>query len=417
MGSSKPGPGAGPRLRRLRPDNTTETGRRGRRHISATTPDDRGRNVSEQPASSGSATDSRFFIMIAAASLLLMAVMARASPFDRSLFVRQEGLNACLEAASLDYVDESSESWEDAIEPNNLRVPITPRAVVYATSTEDIQAAVLCGAEAGIKIAAKSGGHSYASMGLGGEDGSLVIQLDHLHEVTLHDDNTATITAGTRLGYAALQLYNQGKRGFSHGTCPSVGVGGHVIHGGFGFSSHTHGLALDAVIGANVVLADGSLVHASATENEDLFWAVRGGGSSFGIVADFEVETFDVSKNFSWFSIMTDLTSRTPEDAAAGLMGFQQALEDGKLSEKLNMRLGLGSTVALEVVYHGSEKDAREALQPIVEPLGLQWQSNRTTARQGDWIEMLNSWTYGDPLNVTYPWEGVSPVCHCFRFV
>lgn len=193
----------------------------------------------------------------------------------------------------------------------------------------------------------------------------------------------------------------------------SVGVGGHVIHGGFGFSSHTHGLALDAVIGANIVLADGSLVHASETENEDLFWAIRGGGSSFGIVTDFEVKTFDTSPDFSWFSIGSDLASRSKEDAVAGLLGFQKVLEEGALTSKLNMRLGVGATAALEVVYHGPEHEARAALEPLVEPLGLLWKSNRTTARQGGWIEMLDSWTYGDPLNLTTEYDGVSSSLLC----
>ncbi|KAG9254261.1 uncharacterized protein F5Z01DRAFT_681359 [Emericellopsis atlantica] len=317
--------------------------------------------------------------------LPLLASLAAASPFDRPfLRARQESLNACLEAANLTYVDEGSATWEKAIQPHNLRVPVTPRAIVYPTSAEEVQAAVLCAVQSEIKVAAKSGGHSYASMGLGGQDGSLVIQLDRWHEVTLREDNTATVTAGTRLGYAALELFQQGKRGFSHGTCPSVGSGGHIVHGGFGFSSHTHGLALDAVIGVKVVLADGSLVYASATENTDLFWAIRGGGSSFGIVTEFEIDTFDVAHQFSWFTIETNLTSRTKADAVAGLMAYQSIIEDGGLDKKLNMRLGLGATTNLEVVFHGPEDEAREALEPF----------------------MLRGWAYGDPLNITDSYSG-----------
>ena len=190
--------------------------------------------------------------------------------------------------------------------------------------------------------------------------------------------------------------------------CGSVGSGGHIIHGGFGFSSHTHGLALDAVIGVKVVLADGSLVHASASENTDLFWAIRGGGSSFGIVTEFEINTFDVDQQFSWFMIEADLTSRTKADAVAGLAAFQKVIEEGGMSKKLNMRLGIGATSNLEVVFHGPEDDAREALKPFVEPLGLKWKSNSTSARQGEWLEMLQSWTYGDPLNITDSFPGVS---------
>lgn len=194
----------------------------------------------------------------------------------------------------------------------------------------------------------------------------------------------------------------------------SVGVGGHVTGGGFGFASHTHGLALDGVIGANVVLADGSLVHASETENQDLFWAIRGGGSSFGIVAEFEFETFDVSHPFTWFSIASSIIKGTKEEAAASLLAFQDLLEQGGLDEKLNLRVELGAIVTVEVVYYGSEADARAALEPFVEPLALDYTSNRTSVTEGPWLDMLQSWTYGDPLNITYPFEGVSDhTCTC----
>lgn len=192
----------------------------------------------------------------------------------------------------------------------------------------------------------------------------------------------------------------------------SVGVGGHVVHGGYGFSSHTHGLALDAVIGANVVLADGTLVHASETENSDLYWAIRGGGSSFGIVVEFEFQTFDVSQPVSWFSIASNFPSRTKEEVVSGLLRFQEILESGEMDRKMNMRLELGNLTKLEVVYHGPESEARGFIEPLVEPLGLDWKSNRTTAQEGDWLDNLQSWTYGDPLNITYPYEGVSDLLH-----
>src|ERR1700761_3450357 len=72
-----------------------------------------------------------------------------------------------------------------------------------------------------------------------------------------------------------------------------VGVGGHVLHGGWGYSSHNHGLFLDYLEEAEVVLADSSVVTASRTQNEDLFWALRGAGMSFGIVTSFKFRTID----------------------------------------------------------------------------------------------------------------------------
>ncbi|KAK1773163.1 hypothetical protein QBC45DRAFT_102386 [Copromyces sp. CBS 386.78] len=93
--------------------------------------------------------------------------------------------------------------------------------------------------------------------------------------------NVADVQAGARLEHVATELYKQGKRAFSHGTCPGVGVGGHSLHGGFGFSSHTYGLAVDWIAAATVVLANSTVVTASPTENPDLFWALRGAGSNF----------------------------------------------------------------------------------------------------------------------------------------
>jgi FAD/FMN-containing dehydrogenase len=67
-------------------------------------------------------------------------------------------------------------------------------------------------------------------------------------------------------------------------VCPNVGIGGHAAHGGHGHTSRAWGLLCDRVIGHEVVLADGTIAHASATENNDLFWALRGAAPSFGII-------------------------------------------------------------------------------------------------------------------------------------
>jgi FAD/FMN-containing dehydrogenase len=131
-----------------------------------------------------------------------------------------EGLLTCLEDGDIPHIQTDSEDWLEGIEPFNLRVPVTPLAVVLATSVEHVQEAVICAAEHGIKVAARSGGHSYASFGLGGNDGQLVIQLDHMYGATLREDNVAVVLAGTRLGVVTETLFEQGRRGFSHGTCP-----------------------------------------------------------------------------------------------------------------------------------------------------------------------------------------------------
>ena len=75
-------------------------------------------------------------------------------------------------------------------------------------------------------------------------------------------------------------------------TSSSVGVGGLTLHGGYGLSSRLHGLTLDNLLSANVVLANSSVVTASSTSSPDLFWALRGAGAAFGIVTEFKFKTY-----------------------------------------------------------------------------------------------------------------------------
>src|SRR5271156_5767926 len=101
----------------------------------------------------------------------------------------------------------------------------------------------------------------------------------------------ATIGAGTLLDDVTNRLYNAGGRAIAHGVCPQVGAGGHLTIGGFGPMSRMWGTALDHVIAVQVVLADSSIVRASATEHPDVFFAIKGAAAGFGVVTEFTVRT------------------------------------------------------------------------------------------------------------------------------
>ena len=118
------------------------------------------------------------------------------------------------------------------------------------------------------------------------------MDLRHFQQFSM-DESThiATVGAGTLLGDVTKRLHKAGGRAMAHGTCPQVGIGGHATIGGLGPSSRLWGSALDHVLEAEVVLANSSIIRASETENPDVFFAIKGAASSFGIVTEFKVRT------------------------------------------------------------------------------------------------------------------------------
>jgi len=112
----------------------------------------------------------------------------------------------------------------------------------------------------------------------------------------------AKVGGGVRLGNLADKIFKQGKRALSHGTCPGVGIGGHFTHGGYGHTSRNWGLALDHIVGADVVLADGSLVYANTTSSPEIFWAIRGAADSFGIITNFYLKTHAAPEAVTYFA-------------------------------------------------------------------------------------------------------------------
>lgn len=150
--------------------------------------------------------------------LALSAVLA-----DAASLHRRAAVDDCLKKASVPVDDKGTSTWSADIKPFNPRLTYTPVAVAVPTTIAQIKASVDCGRTAGVKVTAKSGGHSYASLGVGGEDGHLMIELDRMYNVTLDTKtNVATVQPGARLGHIANELYKQGKRAISAGTCPGL---------------------------------------------------------------------------------------------------------------------------------------------------------------------------------------------------
>jgi FAD/FMN-containing dehydrogenase len=161
-----------------------------------------------------------------------------------------------------------------------------PAWVLRPGSTADVQAAVRFAAGTGLVLSVRGGGHGFP--GFGTNDGGVVIDLSRLASVEIIDKerHLVRIGGGATWGQVAAALTPHGLA-ISSGDTRSVGVGGLTLGGGIGWKVRKYGLALDNVTAADVVTASGEVVHASAAENPELFWAIRGGGGNFGIVTSF----------------------------------------------------------------------------------------------------------------------------------
>lgn len=165
---------------------------------------------------------------------------------------------------------------------------VRPRLVVACRSVSDVARAVMYAAATGDRVVPRGGGHCFA--GRSSTDG-IVLDLSGLDGVSVADDRIATIRAGARLGqvYAALHAHG---RTLPAGCGPTVGIAGLTLGGGIGLLGREHGLTCDRLVGAQVVLPDGSVVDCDHDHEPDLFWGLRGaGGGQFGVVTSLRLDT------------------------------------------------------------------------------------------------------------------------------
>lgn len=157
--------------------------------------------------------------------------------------------------------------------------------MVLAVSAADISSAVTFARTWSLDLAVCGGGH--ASNGASSSDGGLVVDLSQMRAVTV-DPSAKTIKAQGGCLWVDVDKA-AGEHGLATvgGTVNHTGIGGLTLGGGYGWLSGKHGLVIDNLLAVQIVLADGSIVTASESENSDLFWAVRGAGQAFGVVVEF----------------------------------------------------------------------------------------------------------------------------------
>ncbi|KAF5266121.1 hypothetical protein FOXYS1_3049 [Fusarium oxysporum] len=328
---------------------------------------------------------------------LVIGLVANAS---KSLAVptKREAVNSCLVQAKVPVDSKGTPTWTEDGTAYNLRLQFEPVAIAVPTTVAQISAAVACGSKHGVAVNAKSGGHSYTSLGFGGEDGHLMIELDRLYSVKLAKDGTAKIQPGARLGHVATELWNQGKRALSHGTCPGVGIGGHALHGGYGMVARKYGLTLDLMKGATVVLPTGKVVHCSKTENSDLFWAIRGAGASFGVVAELEFDTFAAPEQITYFDIGG--LNWNQQTAPQNLLDFQ---EFGKtMPAEITMQMFISKNgYSVDGAFVGTEAELKKALQPLLTKFNVQHDNFYASSLQAPELTLAQFKSFVDYISTT----------------
>lgn len=186
----------------------------------------------------------------------------------------------------------SDTAYDDARAVYNGMHDRKPLAIVQCTDSADVMVAIAAARDSGLDLAVRGGGHSVP--GFGAIDDGLVIDLSRMNYVQVDPaKKIANVGGGATLGDVDHATYPFGLAA-AGGVVSTTGVGGLTLGGGIGYLTRSVGLTIDNLLSADVVLADGRQVTASDYQNEDLFWALRGGGGNFGVVTNFEFQLHEV---------------------------------------------------------------------------------------------------------------------------
>ena len=175
--------------------------------------------------------------------------------------------------------------YEESRKVYNAMISRKPRLIAYCVDAADVITAVNFGRQQNLKVSIRGGGHNAGGLGIC--DDGLVIDLSRIKYVHV-DPAAQTVRVGGGCTWADVDHATHAfGLAVPSGVISTTGVGGLTLGGGLGHLTRKYGLTIDNLLAADVILADGSFVVASATENSDLFWAIRGGGGNFGVVTSF----------------------------------------------------------------------------------------------------------------------------------
>ncbi len=253
--------------------------------------------------------------------------------------------------------------YEEARRVRNASISKYPALIVQPTGAADVRQAVDFARSANLLVAVKCGGHSHS--GKSTCDRGMMIDLSLMRGVRVDSKaRIAYVEGGSLLGDMDHETMSLGLV-TTAGTVSHTGVGGLTLGGGFGRVARKFGLSLDNVRAVDIVTADGQLRHASAEENPDLFWGVRGGGGNFGVVTAFEFELHEMDREVIGGNIAFPLSQ------AKQLLDFyseyhQTAPDELSLDAGIYSIRGIqGESFTFGVCYSGPKSRADAILKTI----------------------------------------------------
>ena len=253
--------------------------------------------------------------------------------------------------------------YDDARTIWNAMIDRRPALIARCRSTNDVVCAVHFAREHGLLVSVRGGGHNVAGNAVC--DDGLMIDLTLMNEVSV-DTKASSVTAGGGCTLGAIDTASHAHGlAVPAGIVSETGVGGLALGGGVGWLVRKYGMTCDNLISAEVVTADGRVVTATATENEDLFWGLRGGGGNFGVVTSFQFQAYPVAEVIGGMIIH-------PRTAARDVYRFyrdftkQAPLELTAYCACLTTPDGTPAT-AIIACYCGDPASAESSLKPLRE--------------------------------------------------
>ncbi len=259
--------------------------------------------------------------------------------------------------------------WPAAKALFNPRLDVSPRAIAFCETAGDVSQVVRFARRRGWPVAARSGRHSFA--GYGNAVGGIVADVSRIDAVGLERGGLAArVGAGANVFDTYRSIVVEHGVAVPVGTCPTVGISGLVVGGGFGHLMRRYGVTADSLRGATVVLADGRVVRCSKGTRPGLFWALRGGGAGYGIVTELRFAVHRPGDPIA-FALSFDWPRGDATRPAAALDAWQRSLPPaGRELAYARFRalcLPDGSlTATASGHWYGSDAGLRALLAPLI---------------------------------------------------